>query len=333
MNLPILYTTVVGSYSMPGWLERLKTEYFARRISRQELDEIHDAAVKAAIKDQEVCGIDVISDGELRRDNMIDYFAERLPGVQTDHTSKKFYYDFYDSVVRGKIPMASLRLADDFRYLTQFTDRATKFCVTGPHSLVKRIKDEYYKNEEAFATDLARIMNMELKELVRAGARFIQIDEPYYSGFPEDLQWGVKVLNTLVEGVDAKIALHVCYGNRYGKPSWAGNYQYLFPTILEANIQQLTLEFARRGGEDLELFKEYPNKFELGVGVIDVKTHEVETPEIVAERLRKALKFVPAERVFALPDCGLLHLPQEVAFAKLRTMVQGAKIVRKELGA
>ncbi|PYS36983.1 MAG: methionine synthase [Acidobacteria bacterium] len=332
MSLPILPTTVVGSYSMPGWLERLKTEYFARRISRHELDEIHDAAVKAAIKDQEVCGIDIISDGELRRDNMIDYFAERLPGVQTDHTSKKFYYDFYDSVVRGKIPMASLRLADDFRFLAAFTDRATKFCVTGPHSLVKRIKDEYYKNEEAFAMDLARVMNMELKELARAGARYIQIDEPYYSGFPEDLQWGVKVVNTLVEGVDAKIALHVCYGNRYGKPSWAGNYRYLFPAILEAKVQQLTLEFARRGGEDLELFKEFPNKFEIGIGVIDVKTHEVETPDIVAERIRKALKFIPAERIFVLPDCGLLHLPQEVAFAKLRTMVQGTKIIRKELG-
>jgi 5-methyltetrahydropteroyltriglutamate--homocysteine methyltransferase len=332
MSLPILPTTVVGSYSMPGWLERLKTEYFARRISRQELDEIHDAAVKAAIKDQEVCGLDVITDGELRRDNMIDYFAERLPGVQTDHTSKKFYYDFYDSVVRGKLPMASLRLADDFRFLAAFTDRSTKFCVTGPHSLVKRIRDEYYKNEEAFAMDLARVMNMELKELARAGARFIQIDEPYYSGFPEDIKWGVKVLNTLVDGVDAKIALHVCYGNRYGKPSWAGNYRYLFPAILEANIQQLTLEFARRGGEDLELFKEFPNKFELGVGVVDVKTHEVETAEIVAERIRKALKFVPSERIFILPDCGLLHLPQDVAFSKLRTMVQGTRMVRKELG-
>jgi 5-methyltetrahydropteroyltriglutamate--homocysteine methyltransferase len=318
---------------MPGWLERLKTEYFARRISRQELDEIHDAAVKAAIKDQEVCGLDIVTDGELRRDNMIDYFAERLPGVQTDHTSKKFYYDFYDSVVRGKLPMASLRLADDFRFLAGFTERSTKFCVTGPHSLVKRIKDEYYKNEEAFAMDLARVMNMELKELARAGARHIQIDEPYYSGFPEDLAWGVKVLNTLVDGVDAKIALHVCYGNRYGKPSWAGNYKYLFPTILEAKVQQLTLEFARRGGEDLELFKEFPNKFELGVGVIDVKTHEVETPEIVAERIRKALNFVPAERLLILPDCGCLHLPQEVAFNKLRAMVQGTKIIRKELGA
>jgi len=332
MSLPILPTTVVGSYSMPGWLERLKTEFFARRISRHELDEIHDAATKAAIKDQEVAGLDIITDGELRRDNMIDYFAERLPGVQTDHGSKKFYYDFYDSVVRGKLPIASLRLVDDYRFLAALTDRATKFCVTGPHTLVKRIRDEHYKNEEALATDIARVMNFELKELVRAGVRHIQIDEPYYSGFPEDFPWGVRVLNTLVDGVDAKITLHVCYGNRYGKPSWAGNYRYLFPTLLEARIHGVTLEFARRGGEDLQLFKEFPNKLELGVGVIDVKGHEVETPDLVAERIRKALQYVPAERLFVLPDCGCLHLPQDVAFNKLKSMVQGTRIVRKEVG-
>jgi len=108
MKLPILPTTMVGSYSMPGWLERLKTEYFARRITRHDLDEIHDTVVKAAIKDQEVAGLDIVTDGELRRDNMIDYFIERLPGIQIDRSSKKFYYDFYDSEVIGKIPMASL---------------------------------------------------------------------------------------------------------------------------------------------------------------------------------------------------------------------------------
>ena len=121
MTLPILPTAIVGSYSMPGWLERLKTEYFARRISRHDLDEIHDTAVKAAIKDQEIAGLDIITDGELRRDNMVDYFAERLPGVQIDRSSKKFYYDFYDSVVQGKLPMASLGLAQDFRSLLACT--------------------------------------------------------------------------------------------------------------------------------------------------------------------------------------------------------------------
>jgi 5-methyltetrahydropteroyltriglutamate--homocysteine methyltransferase len=332
MTLPILPTTVVGSYSMPGWLERLKTEYFARRISRLELDEIHDTAVKAAIKDQETAGIDIITDGELRRDNMIDYFVERLPGVQIDRSSKKFYYDFYDCSVQGKLPMASLGLVEDFRFLRSYTDRVTKFCVTGPHSLAKRIRNDYYPSEAAFAADIARVLNMELKELAKAGAQWIQIDEPYYSGFPDDLTWGVKVLNTLVEGVDAKIAVHICYGNRYGKPSWEGSYRYLFPRILEAKVQQLTLEFARRGGEDLDLFKEFAPPFELGVGVIDVKTHAVETPDMVAQRIRKALEFVPASRVFVLPDCGCFHLPRDIAFAKLRAMVEGTRMVRKELG-
>ena len=331
MTLPILPTTVVGSYSMPGWLERLKTEYHARRISRQDLDEIHDTAVKAAIKDQEVAGIDIITDGELRRDNMIDYFVERLPGVQFDRSSKKFYYDFYDSEVLGKLPSGSLGLTDDFRFLRANTDRETKICITGPHSLSKRIRNKHYPSEEAFAMDLARVMNEELKALAKTGAQRIQIDEPYFSGFPEDLSWGVEVLNALVAGVDAKIAVHICYGNRYGKPSWEGSYRYLFPRILEAKVQQLTLEFARRGGEDLDLFREFEVPFEIGVGVIDVKTQAVETPETVAARIRNALEFLPKERVVVLPDCGCLHLPRNIAFAKLSAMVEGARIVRKEI--
>lgn len=331
MTPAILPTAVVGSYSMPSWLERLKTEYFLRRISRHELDEIHDTAVKAAIKDQEIAGVDIITDGELRRDNMIDYFAERLPGVEIDHASKKFYYDFYESVVRTKLPVAGLGLVDDYRFLAGYTDRETKFCVTGPHSLVKRIRNEHYGTEQEFAMDIARVMNLELKELVRAGVRNIQIDEPYYSGFPQDLSWGISALNSLVDGVDARLGLHICYGNRYGKPSWAGNYRYLFPTILEAHVHQLTLEFARRGGEDLDLFREFPNSFELGMGAIDVKSDNVETPDMVAERVRGALRFLSPDRVIVLPDCGCHNLPQPVALAKLRAMVEGTAIVRREV--
>jgi len=332
MTLPILPTTMVGSYSMPGWLERLKTDYFARRISRHDLDEIHDAAVRSAIKDQEMAGLDIVTDGELRRDNMIDYFVERLPGIQIDRSSKKFYYDFYDSEVIGKIPMASVGLTDDFRFLLANTEREAKISITGPHSLTKRVRNKHYPTEEALATDIARVLNMELKELVKAGAKYIQIDEPYYSGFPEDIQWGVKVLNILVDGVNANIAVHICYGNRYGKPSWEGSYRYLFPAILDAKVNSLSLEFARRGGEDMDLFREFKVPFDLGAGVIDVKDNSIETPEIVAERIRKALQFVPPEKLYILPDCGLFHLPRDVAFNKLRAMVAGARIVRKELG-
>jgi 5-methyltetrahydropteroyltriglutamate--homocysteine methyltransferase len=329
--LPILPTTGVGSYAMPGWLERLKTDFFLRRVSAHELDEIHDAVVKAAIKDQEMAGLDVVTDGELRRDNMVDYFVARLPGVQVDHASKRFYYDFYDAVVRGKIPTAPLRLVSDFRFLAANTERAVKFTVTGPHCLVKRIRNEHYESEPALAMDIARVLNLELRELVRAGASYLQIDEPYYSGFPEDLEWGVQVLNAMVEGVEARIGLHVCYGNRYGKPTWEGSYRYLFPRILEARVHQLTLEFARRGSEELALFREWGCPFELGLGVIDVKSPEVESPGTVAQRIHAALGVLPPERLYVNPDCGLLHLPQEIAFRKLQAMVEGTRLVRREL--
>lgn len=329
--LPLLPTTGVGSYSMPGWLERLKTDFFLRRISAHELDEIHDAVVKAAIKDQEMAGLDIVTDGELRRDNMVDYFVARLPGVQVDHASKRFYYDFYDAAVRGKVPMGPLRLTADLEFLLRNTVRAVKFTVTGPHCLVKRIRNEHYPSEEALALDIARVLNMELRELVRAGATYIQIDEPYYSGFPDDLDWGVRVLNVTVEGVAAKIGLHVCYGNRYGKPTWEGSYRYLFPRILGAGIHQLTLEFARRGYEELELLREWKCPFELGLGVIDVKSADVESPATIAERIRAALALLPPDRIHVNPDCGLLHVPQEIAFRKLRAMVEGTALVRREL--
>lgn len=333
MTAPLLPTAVVGSYSMPAWLERAKNEYLLRRITRHDLEEMHDAAVKAAIKDQEVAGVDVISDGELRRDNMVDYFAERLPGVEIGRGSKKYYYDFYESVVRARMPLGTLGLVEDFRFLRRFTDRLVKISLTGPHSLVKRIRNEHYPGEEAFALDIARVMNLEMRELAKAGATEIQIDEPYYSGFPEDLPWGLRAINTVVEGVPAHVSLHVCYGNRYGKPSWEGSYRYLFPAILDARVHQLTLEFARRGEDDVKLFREFAPPFALGLGVIDVKRQEVETSAVVAERIRQALEIVPAARLGVNPDCGLVHLPRDVAFAKLCAMVQGATIVRRELGA
>ena len=332
MKLPLLPTTVIGSYSMPEWLERAKNDYLSRRVSRRDLDEMHDAARKGAIKDQEVAGVDIVTDGELQRDNMIDYFTERLPGVQVDLGSKRFYYDFYDTEVRSKLATGSLGLTEEIKFLERYTDHATKVSVSGPHTLVKRIRNSFYPTEAEFALDLGRALNFELKEMARAGATELQIDEPYYSGFPEDLPWAVKAINAAVEGVNANVTLHICYGNRYGKPSFEGSYKYLFPTILDAKVHALSLEFARRGEEDIQLFKEYKAPFTLGLGVIDVKTQDVESPALVADRIRRALEVVPAERLVVNPDCGCVHLPRDVAFAKLTAMVEGAKIVRGELG-
>jgi 5-methyltetrahydropteroyltriglutamate--homocysteine methyltransferase len=331
MTLPPLPTTVTGSYSMPEWLKRAKNDYLQRRVSRHDLDEMHDALRKGSIKDQEVAGVDVISDGELQRDNMIDYFAERLPGVQIDLGSKRFYYDYYDSVVRSKLATGSLGLVDDARFLKRFTERGTKVTISGPHTLVKRIQNQHYPSEEAFALDLGRVMNLELRELARAGVTDLQIDEPYYSGFPEDLPWAIRAINAMVDSVDAHLTLHICYGNRYGKPSWEGSYRYLFPTIADAKVHAISLEFARRGDEDLQLFDQFKVPFTLGLGVIDVKSHDVESPAVVADRIRRALNVLPADRLIINPDCGLVHLPRDVAFMKLCAMVAGTRIVRQEL--
>jgi 5-methyltetrahydropteroyltriglutamate--homocysteine methyltransferase len=330
--LPILPTTVIGSYSMPEWLERAKNDYLSRRLSKRDLDEMHDAVRKAAIKDQEAAGVDIVSDGEAQRDNMIDYFTERMPSVQIDLGSKRFYYDFYESVVRSKLAKGSLGLSEEAKFLNRFTEHRGKVSVSGPHTLVKRIQNKHYPSEEEFALDLGRVLNFELKELVRAGISEIQIDEPYYSGFPEDLPWALRAINAMVDGVAANITLHICYGNRYGKPSFEGSYRYLFPGILEAKVHAVSLEFARRGDEDLQLFKEFNAPFQLGLGVIDVKTQEVESGALVAERIKRAVEIVPAEKLVINPDCGLVRLPREVAFSKLSAMVEGARAVRKELG-
>ena len=195
--------------------------------------------------------------------------------------------------------------------------------ISGPHTLVKRIQNKFYPSEEAFALDLARVLNFELKELVKAGAQQLQIDEPYYSGFPEDLPWALKAINTLIDGVTVPVTLHICYGNRYGKPSFEGSYRYLFPAILDTKISAVSLEFARRGEEDLQLFKEYDVPFQLGLGVIDVKSQEVESAALVADRIRRALEVVPAEKLVINPDCGCVRLPRDVAFNKLAAMVEG----------
>ena len=346
----LLPTTVVGSYSVPEWLERLKTEYYQRRISAAHLDEIHEVAIKAAIKDQERAGIDIVSDGELRRDNDIDYFLARIPGVHIAQRAKSDYYDYYDAAVTaplpsdGKQPPAegtapgvtrdmSMGLARDFEFTRALTDRPVKFSFTGPFSLSRRIAldDHAYKNPGDLVLAFARLLNAEARSLAAAGARFLQIDEPFLAGDPEQAALAVEAVNIVTEDVPATWALHVCYGNRYARPSWEGHYDFLFPAVLDARVDQLVLEFARKGLDDLRLIKEYAWPSALGLGVIDVKSPSVESPDLVAARIRRALEYVDPAQLVVNPDCGLRHLAPEVARSKLRAMVSGAAIVRSEL--
>jgi 5-methyltetrahydropteroyltriglutamate--homocysteine methyltransferase len=352
--LPPLPTSVVGSYSVPEWLERLKTEYYQRRISAAHLAEIHEVAIKAAVKDQERAGIDIVSDGELRRDNDIDYFLARIPGVQIARRAKSYYYDYYDASVTAPLPeddkqfslgltsppdppgvadVSGLGLARDFEFTRALTDRPVKFSFTGPFSLSRRITvaGGAYKNPAELVRALARRLNAEAQALADAGAQFLQIDEPFLAGYPEQAALAVEAVNIVTDGVLATWGLHVCYGNRYARPSWEGHYDFLFPAVLEARVDQLVLEFARKGLEDLRLIKEYAWPSALGLGVIDVKSPAVESPDLVAARIRRALEYVDAGRLVVNPDCGLRHLAPEVARSKLRAMVSGAAIVRSEV--
>jgi 5-methyltetrahydropteroyltriglutamate--homocysteine methyltransferase len=347
----LLPTTVVGSYSVPEWLERLKTEYYQHRISARHLTEIHDVAIKAAVKDQELAGIDIVSDGELRRDNDVDYFLARIPGVHIPQRAKTDYFDYYDAEVTRPLPEGplpegpltstgpgagpgaglGLGLADDFRFTRQLTKRPVKFSFTGPFSLSRRIRDGAYEQPGDLVRALARRLNAEARELAAAGADFLQIDEPFLAGYPEHVELAVEAVNLVVEGVPATWALHVCYGNRYARPSWEGHYDFLFPAVNAARVDQIVLEFARKGLDDLRLIRQHRWDRWLGFGVIDVKSPQVETAEVVASRIRRALEYVPADRLMVNPDCGLRHLAPEVAIAKLHAMVAGAAMVRAEL--
>jgi 5-methyltetrahydropteroyltriglutamate--homocysteine methyltransferase len=330
--MPILLpTTVVGSYSVPEWLERLKTDFYRKRLSAAHLADVHDVAVKAAIKDQELAGIDIVSDGELRRDNDVDYLLARMPGVRATTTVKSYYFDYYDLVVATPLTEQPVGLAEDFRFTREHTDKPIKFSFTGPFSLSRRVRDEVYGDRAELVRALARALNAEARDLVGAGATMLQIDEPFLAGYPEQVALAVEAINIVTAGVEATWGLHVCYGNRYARPSWEGHYSFLFPTVLEARVDQLILEFARKGDEDLPAIAELGWDRALGLGVLDVKSEDVESRDQVAMRISRALEVIDADKLIVNPDCGLRHVSPPVARAKLRAMVEGAAMVRNRL--
>jgi 5-methyltetrahydropteroyltriglutamate--homocysteine methyltransferase len=330
----ILPTTVIGSYAVPEWLGQLRNDYYQRRISQAALEEIQDMATKAALVDQEHAGIDIVSDGELRRDNDIDYLLARIPGVEISRRDKADYFDYYEARLTRPLPEPAgegLGLAADFRFISDLTDKPVKVSLTGPFSLSRRIRNAAYPDPADLVRALARLLGAEAALLARAGARLLQIDEPFLAGYPEAVGLAVEAVNIVTSGADVNWTLHVCYGNRYARPLWAGHYDFLFPAVNDAAVDRLALEFARTGDDDLRLLDQHEWHRGLGLGVIDVKTDQVESAELVAARIRRALKVVAPDRLVINPDCGLRHLPPAVARAKLAAMVDGAALVRAEI--
>lgn len=336
--LPLLPTTVIGSYSFPKWLDKVRELGTKGILTPEQITEAHDNAVKSAIKDHELAGVDIITDGEMRRETMVNFFSARIHGFDMSGRLKPIgnldpSIQMPDPIVREKVRhKGSLGMERHFEFLKNHTSKRTKVCVTGPQMLAKRATNEAYASDKELIFDLTDILNLELKSIVAAGCDFIQIDEPIWVGYPQDMLWLVESFNKLIEGVNAKIALHVCYGNYQLKKLFKGQYAELFPAILETNADQISMEFAVSDGVGLELFKQYSTDKEIVVGVIDVKDENIETPDVVAQRVRQALEFIPTEKLYLSPDCGMKFMPRNRAFGKLRAMVEGVQIVRRELG-
>ena len=332
-----LTTTVIGSWSVPDWLERAKTAAYHGGVSRTQLSDMHDMAIKAVLKDQEVAGIDVVTDGELRRDNDVDHLLARVPGVVAREPVKAFYFDYLDLELQDRIPAVGpgpLGLAADLAFTRTYTERPVRFSMTGPFSLSRRLRaadGAGYADSADLVRDLARVLNAEATALAAAGAELLQLDEPFLAGYPEHVALAVEAVNIVVADVPVTWALHVCYGNRYARPLWEGHYDFLFPAVLDAAVDQLLLEFARKGDDDLALIEKHGWDRVLGVGVLDVKTAEVESVPLVERRIERALTVVRPERLLVTPDCGLRHLPADAARAKLRAMTTAAATVRQRL--
>jgi 5-methyltetrahydropteroyltriglutamate--homocysteine methyltransferase len=339
-KLPLLPTAVVGSHGQPGWMWLAREAIAQGRLGPIDRQEAWEDATRLALADMTEAGLDVVATGEMGRASFIVGFYERLRGIRNLEQPRRLGVPHWDTNVPLEVvdrisAPNGLGVVEEFRMARRYTDRPMKATVPGPFTLCIPLKTGGpYKDRGTLMADLVGIVNAELKALGDAGADFIQIDEPNFVMYRGDLPDLVQVFNEAVEGVKAKLALHVCFGNLNGRPFPAvRSYRHLFPALHGVRADQLVLEFANRELADVGLWKEFPTDKELGAGVIDVKSFKAEAPEDVAARIREVLKSIRAERLWINPDCGFFETPRWIAVAKLRAMVAGARIVRKELGA
>ena len=338
----LLPTTVVGSYPQPDWLidrEDLKKRVPQRvraadlwRIPEPWLERAQDDATIVAIREMERAGVDIISDGEIRRESYSNRFANGLGGVDHERLGKGLNRRGGPDVVplvSGPIRRTEAVEVRDLEFLRANTDRKVKITLPGPFTMTRQAENAYYPDEESLAMAFADAVNQEVKDLFSAGADVVQLDEPYMDSFPDAAQrYAVKAINRALAGVTGTTVVHLCFG--YGHYVKKKNAPYSFLRELNDCVaDQISIE-AAQPHLDLAVLKELPTKTVM-LGVLDLGSEVVETPAIVAQRLRAALAIVPAERLVAAPDCGMKYLPREVAFAKLKAMVEGTYIVRKEL--
>ncbi len=340
-TLPLLYTHVMGSHGFPGWFWTALDKIKAGDYGPTDVRETFDDATQLAIRDQERAGIDVISDGEMRRFFFVQTFYGKMDGLEEIEPLRKTGLYAYDSVPRYRpirkitVPKG-LGTVEEFTYLKGQTDRPVKATCPGPVTLSIHVQtrpgDAYDNDRIALCWDLVPAVNAELLALAAAGAEWIQIDEPSAAIVPGQLAEYVKMFNACVEGVRAKIGLHVCFGNLLSRPRGKRSYRFLFPQILGTRCDQFVFEYANREMAEIELWKEVGVDRDVACGVVDVKSFYLESPEDVAERLEQCARFIPLARLSAVPDCGFFPVPRWLAFEKLKRLVAGARLARERLG-
>jgi 5-methyltetrahydropteroyltriglutamate--homocysteine methyltransferase len=339
----LLPTTLVGSYAMPEWLidrarlaGRFPPRVRARELWRpapEYLDEAQEDATIMAIHLQELAGLDIITDGEMRRESYSNRFATALEGVDLDNPGTALDRSGHPNPVprvTGRIRRKHVVQVGDVEFLRRHTDRMIKITVPGPFTMTQQAQNDFYESEEEMALDYAAAVNEEIKDLFAAGADIVQIDEPYLQARPEKARrYGPQAVDRALEGVEGVTALHLCFGYAaiiHGdRPK---GYDFL-AELAGTRVNQVSVETAQPNLDPAEL-RPLKDKH-IMVGVLDLNDPEVETPETVAARIRRAMTEVPADRIIVAPDCGLKYLPRATAFGKMRAMVEGAALVRETL--
>jgi 5-methyltetrahydropteroyltriglutamate--homocysteine methyltransferase len=334
-------TTLVGSYPQPEWLidrQKLAGRFPPRvrarelwRVDESFLKEAQDDATVLAIQAQEAAGLDIITDGEIRRESYSNRFATALEGVDIDHPGSALDRSGHPNPVPrivGRIRRKHAVEVDDLEFLKRHTSKKTKITVPGPFTMLQQAQNDFYKSEEEAALDYAAAVNAEIRDLFAAGADIVQIDEPYMQARPEKArQYGLKALNRALQGVQGETAVHICFGYAAIIHARPEGYSFL-PELAGCSCKQVSIETAQ-SRLDTSVLEKLPEK-RIMVGVIDLSDMQIETPQTVVERARRALKHLKPENMILAPDCGMKYLPREVADGKMKALVEGARLLRAQ---
>lgn len=341
-SLPLLPTSLVGSYAQPDWLiDRSKlAERFPPRVRAKELWRIapeflaqaQDDATLLAILAQQQAGLDILTDGEIRRESYSNHFANALDGIDIDCPGTALDRSGHPTPVpriAGPIRRPHPVEVDDLQFLRDHTDRTIKITVPGPFTMSQQAQNDYYPDDESAAMAYAEVVNAEVADLFAAGADIVQIDEPYLQARPDAARaYGVTALNTALAGVTGTTAVHLCFGYAAIIHERPEGYSFL-PELAECRVDQISIETAQ-SGLDLGVLRDLTEKTII-LGVIDLSTSEVETPQVVAERTRRAFELIRPEQVVIATDCGMKYLPRKSAEGKMRAMAGAAQLLRAEL--